>query len=169
MCQDVEVLDLAPSRPAAGTPVFVDGSGSRSRRVALAGRVLATGTLAYLVLVVASLVGAPWVPRLALPTVGPTPRTVHAAPAVTLPATAQRQATPRLTKVSAPQAPNGAATTVAPAVGSTARTTPVGAVPATTALAPGQVRGSPSTTVAATTATTTTAPGHSGTAPRKHP
>lgn len=170
MCLTVEVLDLVQSRPGPGTAVFVDGTGNRPRRVALVGRVLAAGTLMYLVLVVASLVGAPWVPRLALPTVGPAPRTVHATPAVTLPPSAHRQATPSLTPVTVPHPPSGVPSTVAPAAGSTARATTGGAVvPATTTPPPAPVRGSSGTTVPGASPTSTP-PGHSGTAPRKtHP
>lgn len=167
MYRDVEVLDLVSSRPSAGgTPVFVDPHGRRARWATGAGRLAAGATVLYLGLVVASLVGAPWVPRVGLPNVGPAPRTVHNTSAVTLPASAPRQAIPLLGP------PAKAATPTTALTGAGARSSVVTSPPATAArpvgtTAPGQVRTS-TTTTPLRSSVTTSPPGRSGTAPGKH-
>lgn len=169
MYRDVEVLDLVSSRPStAGKPVFVDPHGRRARWTGVAGRLAGGATVLYLILVVASLVGAPWVPRVGLPSVGPAPRTVHTTSAVTLPASAQRQAAPNLARTTT------TTTSVRPpattAAGGGAPGTNVTTSPATAA------HSAPTTTAPVRTTTTTPShsaattapPGRSGTAPGKH-
>lgn len=168
MYRDVEVLDLVSSRSSTGgTPVFVDPHGRRARWTSVAGRLAGGATVLYLVLVVASLVGAPWVPRVGLPSVGPAPRTVHATSAVTLPASAPRQAPPILGHPAKGTTPT-TAVTGAGARSSVVTSSPVtSARTAVTTAAPGQTRTSTTTTPLRSVATTTP-PGRSGTAPGKH-
>jgi hypothetical protein len=59
---------LAP-RPTR--PVFVAGSRRRHRTLSALGAILGLGLVAYLVVVIAALTGAPWVPDLGLPGVEP--------------------------------------------------------------------------------------------------
>ena len=166
MYGDVEVLDLVSSRSSTGgTPVFVDPHGRRARWTSVAGRVAGGATVLYLVLVVASLVGAPWVPRVGLPSVGPAPRTVHTTSAVTLPASAPRQAPPILGHPATGSTPTTAVTGARSSVVSTSPVT--SAHTAVTTAAPGQTRTS-TTTTPLRSVPTTTPPGRSGTAPGKH-
>ena len=169
MYRDVEVVDLVPSRSSSGgKPVFVDPHGRRARWTGVVGRLAAGATVLYLILVVASLVGAPWVPRVGLPSVGPAPRTVHTTPAVTLPKSAQRQSPPNLTRttlapaspVTTPAGSSGGGTAVTGPPATAART-------ATTSVPTSQPRNAPTTTTPSRSTGTTAPPGRSGTAPGK--
>ncbi|MDP8991651.1 MAG: hypothetical protein M3N31_01120, partial [Actinomycetota bacterium] len=50
--------------------VFLDVEGVRARRARLVGRAFGVVVAAYLFLSAAAILGAPWVPRVALPGVG---------------------------------------------------------------------------------------------------
>jgi hypothetical protein len=137
-----------------GRSVFVDERGVRARRVAWAGRVCAAGFALYLVAVVASLVGAPWVPKAGLPGVN-SALPVHTSPRVTLPESALRLPSP--IPAATPAAPTKSATTTVrtnttrPPAGVTTTSAPT----TTTTTRPGN----------RPTTSTTVAPGNSGTAP----
>src|SRR5579864_3236338 len=64
-------VDRVPVSAPAARPVFVDVRGRRSRWLAWLGRVAGLVCAGYLAATVLSFVGAPWVPRLALPVLGP--------------------------------------------------------------------------------------------------
>ena len=148
--------DAAASSASPRRPVFIDDTGRRARALVLLSRGIVGLCLAYVGLVAASLLGAPWVPHEVLPSVGPVP---HAQTAVTLPSTAARQPTPSL--------PSGHATTTVHVTSTTAAkptstvtssprpssTTVPGRAPVTT------------TTTAASSGSTTTPPSPSATAP----
>ena len=64
-------LDRVPVSAPAARPVFVDEPGRRSRWLARLGRLAGLICAGYLAATVLSFVGAPWVPRLVLPVLGP--------------------------------------------------------------------------------------------------
>lgn len=144
---------LAPD-PTPPPPVFVDESGRRARWVVLFGRLVGGVCLIYVALVIASLLGAPWVPHEALPTVGPS---LRANSPVTLPRTAGRQPAPSLV------APHTTTTQQATIRRPTTTIAPQG-TSTTTVTAPGHSSRT-TTTIVSPATTTTTPPGHSGTAP----
>ncbi len=65
------VVQLCPTAPDLGLPVFVDETGRRWRRLRWVGRAAAACILAYLFLLGASFARAPWAPHLTLPGLGP--------------------------------------------------------------------------------------------------
>ena len=135
-----------------GRSVFVDERGVRARRIAWAGRVCAAGFALYLAAVVASLVGASWVPKVGLPGVN-SALPVHTSTRVTLPESALRLPSPVPAATPAVQTKSSATTvrtnTTRPGVTTTTAPT------TTTTTKPGN----------RSTTSTSVAPGNSGTAP----
>ena len=145
--------------------VFVDDRGWRVRWLKWAGRAVAASAGVWLGLLVASLVGASWVPHLSLPAVGPSlgARTPTGGAGVKLPPSAPVIPAPNLTAVvPAPTRAGVSVTTTAPSTGTVvapaapAATTPVSTAPGSSGSTPAASRKG---------AATTTPPGHSGTAP----
>ena len=164
--------------PVAGTTgVFVDDAGRRSRWIARAGRLVGAGCIIYIVVIVASLFGATWVPRVSLPGVGRVVPSSRPVASLVLPPTAAHTPFPTRTSatggspapVVAPTSPSasspaaGVATTISPST--TSAPGHSGSVPghATTTAAPTT---SPTSSPTGATAPPTTADhGHSTTAP----
>ncbi|WP_154676185.1 hypothetical protein [Amycolatopsis benzoatilytica] len=119
--------------PEAGSPeegpVFVDGSGQRRSRVRRFGWFLAAPALAYLVLLVSTLLGGPGLPRAILPLPDSALPGNHAAPEQT---EAPGSTAPTSSPAVHSRAPEASRTTRPAAVG----TTPAGAPALTTAPAP---------------------------------
>jgi len=158
----------APPRIATATgstarrPVFVASDDRRSRRLMIAGRLFASLCVLYVVLVIASLVGAPWVPRLALPRPGPDVSATPGRAPAKLPASARSQPVPVLKTSASPKA--STSTTSIPSTQPTAPGGPAGNAPSVTgspavAHQPGVSTApsspAPSTTTPTTTPTTT--------------
>ena len=131
--------------------VFVDEQGRRARWAGWAGRAFAGAAMLYLIMMVASMVGAPWVPRLSITGLGPAlppgrqlatlglPPSATRIPAPVLDKAPARRDTVRAAHAAGAASPTGQAVTSSPA----GRSTPPGAgiPPGATTLLPARGQG----------------------------
>jgi hypothetical protein len=163
--------ELAPY--SLGRPVFVSESPRRAQLARWSGRIGGLAALAYIVVTVASLVGAPWVPRLALPGVGavtanqaPDNATKLVTESMSAPASRTashpRTSSPDVAPLTSSDAPSVGAATLPGNSGAAPRR--ADAVPNESNSAPGQSESAPGQSGAAP-GQSTEAPGHSSSAP----